>query len=166
VIVALYLTAIVAANLSVAWFGPGITVVNAFVFIGLDLTARDRLHDAWSGNYLLARMAVLIAVGGAISYLLNREAAQIALASTVSFIAAAGLDGLVYAMLGERKRLLRVNGSNIVSAAADSVLFPTIAFGSFLPAIVLGQFVAKVLGGFVWSIILNAPDLHLRRRSA
>jgi hypothetical protein len=37
----------------------------------------------------------------------------------------------------------------------DSVLFPTIAFGAFLPAIVLGQFVAKVAGGAVWSWILG-----------
>ena len=30
-----YLTAIVAANLLVAAFGPGIAIVNAFLFIGL-----------------------------------------------------------------------------------------------------------------------------------
>jgi uncharacterized PurR-regulated membrane protein YhhQ (DUF165 family) len=48
-----------------------------------------------------------------------------------------------------------VNGSNVLSAAVDSVLFPTIAFGALLPVIVLGQFAAKVLGGAVWSWILG-----------
>ena len=41
------------------------------------------------------------------------------------------------------------------TTAVDSILFPTIAFGSFLPLIVLGQFAAKVGGGFVWSLLLN-----------
>lgn len=163
VLVALYLAAIVAANLSVAAFGPGVTVVNAFLLIGLDLTVRDRLHDAWDGRGLWVRMAVLIAAGGAISYLLNRDAGQIALASTVAFVVAGALDAAVYALLGDRVRMVRVNGSNVVSSAADSLIFPTLAFGGFLPLIVLGQFVAKVAGGFLWSLILAVP---LRRRPA
>lgn len=160
--VALYLVAIVAANLSVAAFGPSVTVVNAFLFIGLDLTLRDRLHDAWEGRGLVIRMALLIAAGGAISYLLNRDAGPIALASTVAFAVAAALDGTVYGLLGDRGRLLRINGSNVVGAAADSLIFPTLAFGSLIPAIVIGQFVAKVAGGFVWSVVLAVP---VRRRA-
>jgi hypothetical protein len=163
VIVAAYLTAIVAANLTVAIWGPGVSVLNAFLFIGLDLTARDRLHDAWRDNGLVWRMALLIAAGGAISYLLNRDAAQIAIASTVSFVVAAALDAVVYTLLGDRARMLRVNGSNVVSAAADSLIFPTLAFGALLPWVVAGQFAAKVLGGFVWSLILVVP---LRRPAA
>jgi hypothetical protein len=157
----MYLAAIVAANLSVATWGPSISIVNAFLFIGFDLTCRDRLHESWSGHNLAVRMTALIAAGGAISYLLNAGAGQIALASTVAFTVAAALDGATYALLGDRGRMLRVNGSNVVGAAADSILFPTIAFGSLLPAIVLGQFVAKVGGGFLWSLILALP---LRRR--
>lgn len=161
--VALYLVAIVAANLSVAAFGPSVTVVNAFLFIGLDLTLRDRLHEAWAGRRLVLRMALLIAAGGAISYLLNASAGPIALASTVAFAVAATLDGLTYALLGDRARLVRINGSNVVGAAADSLIFPTLAFGALIPAIVIGQFVAKVAGGFVWSLILDVP---VRRRAA
>ena len=44
---ALYLAAIVLANLSVAHFGPASTPYNAFLFIGLNLATRDRLHDLW-----------------------------------------------------------------------------------------------------------------------
>lgn len=161
--VALYLAAIVAANLSVATFGPSVTIVNAFLFIGFDLTARDRLHEHWEGRQLVARMAALIAVGGLLSWLVNGAAGPIALASTVAFTLAAIVDGLVYALLGERTRLVRINGSNVVSAAVDSLTFPTLAFGGFLPLIVLGQFAAKVAGGLVWSLILAVP---VRRRAA
>jgi hypothetical protein len=161
--VLLYLAAIVAANLSVAAFGPSVTVLNAFLFIGMDLTLRDRLHDQWRGRQLLARMTLLIAAGGAISYALNADAGPIAVASTVAFAIAAALDATTYALLGDRGRLLRINGSNVVGAGVDSLIFPALAFGlPLLWPIVIGQFVAKVAGGFVWSLILAVP---VRRRA-
>jgi hypothetical protein len=156
--VVLYLLAIVLANLSVAAFGPRFAILNAFLFIGLDLTARDRLHDAWKGRQLLPRMTALIAAGSILSWLLNRDAGPVALASFVAFAAAAAVDTLVYHWLGGYPRWLRINGSNIPSAAVDSLVFPTLAFGAFLWPIVLGQFAAKTLGGFVWSLLLRWLD--------
>ena len=47
--------------------------------------------------------------------------------------------------------MVRANVSNFFAAGADSLLFPTIAFGAFMPLIVLAQWTAKVLGGLVWS---------------
>ena len=165
-LVGLYLAAVVAANLTIAAFGPSAAIVVAFLFIGLDLTARDRLHDAWRGRQLVLRMGALIAAGGALSYLLNAASGPIAVASTVAFVAAATTDGVVYALLGERSRMLRINGSNVVSSGVDSLVFPTLAFGGFLPLIVVGQFVAKVAGGFAWSLVIARDDLPLRRRPA
>ena len=162
-VVALYLAAITAANLAVAAFGPSVTIINAFVLIAFDLTARDYLHDRWEGRGLWLRMAALIAAGGFISYALNAAAAQIAIASFVAFVVAGLLDAVVYHFLVDHRRLLRVNGSNIVGAAADSLIFPTLAFGALLWPIVIGQFVAKVAGGFIWSLVLDAVSV---RRSA
>lgn len=153
-IVALYLLAIVAANLSIAHFGPVVAPLNALVFIGLDLTARDALHERWRGRYLAPKMLALIAAGGALSWLLNRDALTIAIASTVAFVVAASLDGLAYALLARQPRAVRVNASNVIGAAADSLIFPALAFGSVAPAIVLPLFLAKVLGGFAWSVVL------------
>ncbi|GAB4282879.1 MAG: VUT family protein [Candidatus Promineifilaceae bacterium] len=156
--VILYLLAIVLANLTVAQFGPSVTIINAFLFIGLDLTSRDQLHEAWRGNNLLPKMAALIAAGSILSWVLNRNAGPIALASFVAFAAAATVDALVYHQLGKYPRWLRINGSNIPSAAVDSIVFPTLAFGSFMWTIVLGQFLAKTLGGFVWSLLFRWWD--------
>ena len=152
--VVLYLLAIVLANLSVAAFGPGITIVNAFLFIGLDLTARDKLHDLWHGSRLAIKMGTLIAAGSLISWWLNRDAGQIALASFASFAVAAVVDTIMYHLLRKHSRLIRVNGSNIFSALVDSITFPTLAFGGFLPLITFGQFISKVAGGYVWSVII------------
>lgn len=155
-----YLLAIVAANLLVARFGPAVTVLNAFLFIGLDLTTRDALHDRWQGRYLWPKLAALIAAGSLLSWLLNRDAGPIALASLVAFAASGVVDAAAYALLGKRARLVRVNGSNILSAAVDSLIFPALAFGlPLLWPIVFGQLAAKVLGGFVWSLLLaNKPQ--------
>lgn len=155
-LIALYLTAIIAANLLVAQFGPSVSILNAFLFIGLDLTARDGLHERWHGKQLWWKMVLLIGAGSLLSWLLNRNAGPIALASFAAFAGAGVADTLVYWLLGDKARLVKMNGSNVVSAAVDSFLFPVLAFGlPILWPIVAGQFIAKVLGGFVWSVILT-----------
>jgi len=154
-IVLLYLLAIVTANLLVVTFGPAVTIVNAFLFIGFDLAARDKLHDRWRGDRLVLKMGLLIGAGSLISYTINSGAGRIGLASMLAFGAAAMVDSLMYHFLRNKKYLVRSNGSNVPSALVDSLVFPTVAFGAFLPAIVLGQFLAKVFGGFMWSLIIN-----------
>jgi uncharacterized PurR-regulated membrane protein YhhQ (DUF165 family) len=145
-----YLTAMTIANLTVAAFGPVVTPINAFVLIGLDLALRDWLHvrlKVW-------QMGLLIGVTGLITYLLNPAAGQIAIASAVAFTCAATADWLTFARL-RGTWLFRANGSNVVGAAVDSVIFPTLAFGVLMPQIVLMQFVAKVAGGAVWAWLLK-----------
>ena len=158
--VSLYLTAIVLANLTVAWFGPKMVIINAFLFIGLDLTSRDYLHEAWHKRGLIWKMTLLIAAGSIITWILNKNAGQIALASFAAFSLAAIADTVSYHLLKDRIYMVKINGSNVVSAAVDSLVFPTLAFGSFMPLIILGQFAAKVGGGFVWSLILK----HITQR--
>lgn len=153
--VILYLLAAAAANLTIAQFGPGLAIVVGFLFVGLDLTARDKLHDAWGGRGLYWKMPALILAGGLLSYAINRNAGPIALASLAAFGAAGLVDALAYQLLGRQRYLVRANGSNVPAALVDSLVFPTIAFGGFLPGIVAGQFLAKALGGFVWSLALG-----------
>lgn len=153
--VILYLAAIVAANLLIVKFGPSVAVINAFLFIGLDLTARDALHERWHGRHLWLKMACLIAAGSLLSWFLNRDAGRIALASFVAFAGAGAADALTYHWLHGRTRLVKINGSNVIGSAVDSILFPLLAFGwPPLWGIMAGQFVAKVAGGAVWSAVL------------
>jgi uncharacterized PurR-regulated membrane protein YhhQ (DUF165 family) len=156
-LIALYLGAIVGANLAVATWGPGASIVIAFAFVGLDLTTRDRLHELYAGRARVAFLAILIASGGLLSWILNREAGIIAIASTGAFLAAAIVDSIVYQLLEDRPRSVRVNGSNVAAAIVDSVLFVGIAFGSFLSPIVLAQVLAKITGGALWSLVLPQP---------
>ena len=153
--VLLYLSAVIAANLSVAAFGPPSVYVNAFLFIGLTLTTRDRLHEYWRGKHLFIKMGALILAGALLSWLVNRNAGAVALASVIAFLAAECIDTFAFYLLRHRSWMVRVNGSNVPSALVDSLVFPTIAFGSFFPAVVVGQFVAKFIGGFVWSLVIR-----------
>lgn len=154
ILIALYLGAIVAANLLVAQFGASVTVFNAFLFIGLDLSTRDVLHERWQDNK--RNMGLLILAGSALSALMNWNAAPIAFASCVAFAAAAIVDTFIYQLLKNRPRMARMNVSNIAAALVDSVIFPALAFGfPLLWTIVLGQFVAKVAGGALWAWVLN-----------
>ena len=145
-----YASAMVVANLSVAAFGPWVTPINAFLLIGLDLALRDWLHV----RLRMSQMAALIAVSGALTYMLNPAAGIIAIASASAFTLAAIADWSVFAAV-KGSWLKRANASNVVGAAVDSLVFPTIAFGALLPHIVAMQFVAKVAGGALWAFLLH-----------
>jgi hypothetical protein len=154
-LVLLYLAAIVVANLTVAAFGPVALSINAFVLIGLDLSCRDRLHDAWRRQGLFWKMGLLILAGSGLSWLLSPQAGRVASASLAAFALAATADALVYQRLHHRPYLVRSNGSNVVGAMVDSLAFPTLAFGGFSLVTSLLQFAAKFFGGFLWSLLLN-----------
>lgn len=150
-----YLLAIVAANLFASRFGPGVTVFNAFLFIGLDLSTRDQLHARWQGRQLWARMVLLISSDGLLAFVLGGSG-RIALASSIAFVAAGIADTAVYRALGDRSWPWRVNGSNLAGAVVDSLCFPLIAFGPpVLWSVILGQFVAKLAGGALWALLLH-----------
>lgn len=145
-----YVAAIVAANLTIEMFGPAATPINAFLLIGLDLALRDCLHvrlRAW-------QMAILLLGTGVLTFAINPAAARIATASAGAFTLAALADWFVFTRL-RGSWMRKANGSNVAGALVDSLLFPTIAFGALLPHIVAMQFLAKVLGGAVWSWLIR-----------
>ncbi len=154
-LVAAYLFAIVAANLLVATYGPAVAIVNAFLLIALDLTARDRLHEAWAGRGLWPRMLALIATGGALSYLLNAAAGPIALASCAAFGAAGLADALTYHAARRLPWLARANLSNLAGAALDSAVFVLLAFGPAAWPLIPLQLAAKAAGGALWAWLLR-----------
>jgi queuosine precursor transporter len=152
----LYLAAVVAANLTIAAFGAVAVVPVSFLFVGFVMTTRDHLHDSWLGDGLPWKMSLLVVAGGALSFALNADALTIAVASSVAFAASETANALVYQPLLRRgvPWLQRVNIGNLPNATIDSLLFVTLAFG-FAPAIIAAQIAAKVVGGFVWSLLLQ-----------
>lgn len=153
--VALYIAAVVAANFSVHFFGPVSTPINAFLFIGLDFIVRDKLQDLWTGRHLFPKMGALIGAGALITFVLNPDAGRIAVASCIAFAVSNTVDWGIYYLIRKKPWMVRANVSNFFAAGADSILFPTLAFGAFMPLIVLAQWAAKMLGGLVWSWVFS-----------
>lgn len=160
-LVATYLSAIIAANLSLNHWGPQAAIWNAVALIGLDLIARDRLHDAWHGR-LVRNMGMLIMSGSALSYVFGLwlgsgpAIGRIALASCVAFGAAAVADAVVYHWRRHRSWADRSNESNIAGAAVDSIVFLALIPFPFSWTLALSLWSAKVAGGYVWSVILRS----------
>lgn len=146
----IYVVALCLANVLVFWLGPWWSIVNSFLLIGLDFVIRDSLHEKLG----LFRVSGLAVAAGVISYAINPAGGAIAIASCTSFVIASLGDGFVYQSLIKRPWSAKSNASNTAAAAIDSLLFPWIAFGTLMPQIVLAQFFAKVLGGFLWSMII------------
>ena len=148
--ICIYIAGLVLANLLVGRFGPAITPISAFLFIGLDLSLRDWLHvrlRPW-------QMGLLILAAGLVTFALDRSATRIAAASSVSFAVAALADWSIFCRV--RGPWLRKSlSSNVAGDLVDSALFPCLAFGAFLPLIILGQFAAKLAGSAFWSLLIN-----------
>ena len=151
----IFVLSLVIANLLVGWLGPWFSIINAFVLIGLDLSLRDKLHETWNNDKLVLKMGGLILISSAISYVLNPATGMIAIASFAAFALSMIADSLTYHFLHEKSWLVKSNVSNVSGALVDSLVFPTIAFGGLMIEIVLMQFLAKVVGGFIWTVLIK-----------
>jgi len=154
-LVALYVGSAIVANSAIAWFGPWVAPFSAFLLIGLTMACRDRLHDLWNGQHLKRRMAMLIVGMSALSALINPATERIAAASACAFFVSETVDALVFHRLLNRSWFVRSNGSNAVSALVDSIVFLTLAFGAFMPLVILTQWAAKIGGSGLWSWIVR-----------
>lgn len=151
-VVVCYLVAAVAANGLVAVFGPWVLPLTGVLIIPFDMTARDVLHERWSGPWLWPRMVGLVATGSALSIVAAPPA--VCVASGVAFLVAGLVDAVAYRCLEGRSKLVRMNGSNAVASVADSVVFLVVAFGGILIPVVVSQVALKVGGGLVWSVVM------------
>jgi len=145
-IVAIYILTMVLANYSASYFGPSVTPINSLIFVGINLTVRDILAVRLS-KYLVL---LLMTLSGIASYALNPATGQIAIASIVAYSLATLVDWYVfYKVKGDF--VARSTKSNVVSSLTDSLVFPTVAFGSIMPEIMALQFAAKIVGGFIFA---------------
>lgn len=160
----LYVGAVTAANLLVNHFGPSSSIYIAFFFIGFDLTSRDNIHELFGTNNLKLKFFFLILAGSLVSYLLNEDVRNIAIASGTAFGVSASIDTVIYQLLHKQNKQVKILTSNLFSGFADSFIFLTLAFG-FLPETILLQSLAKIFGGAIWmGLFYYAHSFILRHR--
>lgn len=151
-IIFLYLAAIVSSDLLITHYGPKLLPVTSFFLIPFDLVVRDVLHDKWRIQRTLRwKMPLLILSGSVISFLINKDAKNVAIGSFSAFMAAGIVAGVLYQIMKEKPPLVKMNSANFVGALTDSFVFQYVAFASVSISICLTQWTLKFIGGALWA---------------
>lgn len=149
VVLANYLT----AHLGLVPAGPGLLVTAGTYAAGAALLARDFVHRhataRWGHRRGIGYVLGCIALAGVLSWATSTPA--LALASTVAFLTAEGVDLGVFIPVRERAGfLVGALASNVVSAPVDTMVFLAVAGFPLTWSAVGGQFVAKV----IWATVV------------
>lgn len=122
----------------------GLFLIPAGAFlIPVSLLLRDGLH-VWHPR---SAIWAALGVGAVASALFSLSVARVAMASTVAFTIAFGVDMWVFGRLKKYDLPTRMRASNWFSLPVDTVVFVPLAFAGQFPlgALILGQVVAKIL---------------------
>jgi hypothetical protein len=133
--------------------GPSGLLITGFFLIPFDLVARDALHERWKRGRFL-KMASLILGGSLLAWITNPATIDISRASAFSFLLAGSIDWSAYSLFKNHSRMIRMNVSNLASSIADSIFFQIIAFGTFSLALSASQSMIKIVGAFLWTLLL------------
>lgn len=159
--ISLYLVAFIFANFIVLWFGSTGLIFTAIFLIPFDFVLRCLFHETWKGKELILKLGLLVAASSLITYLINKEAQNIALGSMGGFIIAQIMAGIFYQLFIKQSFFIKVNGSDFVGIIFDSIFFQLIAFSFIDWRITLSQTILKIGGGLVWYwIIFSKLKLH------
>lgn len=152
--ISIYLIAFVLSNFIVLWFGATGLIFTALFLIPFDFVMRCIFHETWKGKELILKLGSLVLAASILTFIINRETLNIALASSGGFILAQIFAGIFYQIFINRSYFLKVNGSDAIGILVDSLVFQLIAFSVILPEIIVSQFILKITGGLFWYWIL------------
>jgi uncharacterized PurR-regulated membrane protein YhhQ (DUF165 family) len=148
--ISLYLGAFVLANFIVLWFGPKGLIITALLLIPFDFVVRCLFHETWKGMELIFKLGALVAFSGLLTYLINSQAQNIALASVIGYTTAQVGAGVFYQFFIRSPYWVKVNGSDLVGIIIDSIIFQLVAFNDVDPWITFSQTGLKMVGGVFW----------------
>lgn len=154
ILIPFYLIAFISANLIVKHFGAHGLWFSSFFLIPFDFVARCVLHETYKGSKLIFLISFLTAAAAVATVVINSDATNIAEGSVVGFIFSQILSGIFYQLTIKKDTFIKVNGSDAVGIIFDSIVFQLIAFGLIEWQVTAGQILIKILGGFLWYIIL------------
>jgi len=143
-----YLASVVLANVTVTLW-PWMAYVNAIVFIGADLTLKDRFQI----RYAWWQVFCIILAGGFITVILNTAFWPIALASSAAFLVSGIVDYIAFALV-KRSVVQKIIVSNIFGSFADSLVFAILAPFPFTWGFVVIMTILKWIGGAITVAIL------------
>jgi len=153
-VIFLYLSSIVCANLLVKYLGAYGLWFSSFFLIPFDFVTRCLLHEKWNGLKLILRLFAITSIACGLTYALNVDAKLIAFASISGFTSAQLVAGIFYQFSKKKSWFFKVNMSDLVAIIADSIVFQIVAFGHEDWTVTSGQVAIKFTGGLLWYYIL------------
>lgn len=150
IMVFLYVSLFIVANLLVASFGPWITPFNALFIISADMVIRDRIQ--FNNGFFWSVSSCFVA--GLSTVIINPDAGMIAIASMSSVIMA-GVGSAIIFKFKSGCFYRKAFPANVAAAAIDSVAFPIIAFGHLMIDVTIVQFLAKTIGAIIILLIMR-----------
>ncbi len=148
--ISIYLLAFVLSNFIVLWFGSVGLIFTALFLIPFDFVMRCIFHETWKGFELILKMIILVLLAGFITYAINYQTKEIAIASIIGFSGSQIVAGAFYQLSIKKNYFIKVNGSDAIGILFDSIAFQLFAFGIVDWKILLSQFTLKILGGLFW----------------
>lgn len=142
------------SNFIVLWYGSKGLIFTAIFLIPFDFVLRCLFHETWKGKELILKLGTLVLTASVITFIINKDALNIALASSFGFIFAQIFAGIFYQYFIKSSYLIKVNGSDAIGILVDSLVFQFIAFSVILPEITISQFLLKLTGGLFWYWII------------
>lgn len=152
--ITIYLAAFIFANLIVLDFGKYGLIFTALFLIPFDFVMRCLFHEQWKGLELIIKLGCLVGAASVITYLINIDSKNIAIASSVGFILAQLVAGIFYQLTIKKSYFIKVNGSDFFGIVVDSIFFQLIAFSVIDLNVTLGQTILKIAGGLFWYWII------------
>lgn len=154
VFIVLFLAALTAANLIVKHFGPTGLWFSSALLIPFDFICRCIFHETWKGRRLIINLLLLTIASGIITFAINHEALNIALASFAGIVAVQIFAGIFYQTFKKKSFFIKVNLSDLVAIIVDSLVFQLVAFHVINLEITGGQMLIKIVGGLFWYFII------------
>lgn len=143
---AAYVAVFVMVNLIVHWCGAWIIPLTTMACVAANMLGRDKLLLEGGAKFSIGACTV----AGLLTCLVLPDAGQVAIASLAAVVCSAIVSAIAWGFFpdGHWK-------NNIISAVADALVFPTVAFGAFLPLVSLGQFAGKFIAVSVIAYLMR-----------
>lgn len=147
-----YVAIFTIVNLIVYYCGAWVIPITTSICVAANMMLRDRVFCGRGLKF----SAAIAAAAGLCTFAFNHAALTVAIASFTAVVSGAFVAGSVFKLLKNKVAIEKARPiANTCSAITDSLIYPTIAFMTFLPFVSMEMFASKFLSVLFYTFIIN-----------
>ena len=147
-----YVAIFTIVNLIVYYCGAWVIPITTSVCVAANMMLRDRVFCGKGLKF----SAAIAAAAGLCTFAINHGALTVAIASFTAVVVGAFVAGGAFKLLKNKVAIEKARPiANTCSAVTDSLIYPTIAFMTFLPLVSVEMFASKFLSVLFYTYIIN-----------